>query len=103
MLPASEERLDDREDAVGGRAGRAGHGSVLGPQRPGMVFVAGTCGNTGSYTVENAFAEAVELDMSSSDAVVGYKAATGANETPSLTHSNVNRNVIIGFVVQGGG
>ena len=68
-----------------------------------MVFVAGTCGNTGSYTVENGFTEAVELDISSADAVAGYKAATGADETPALTHSNVNRHVIVGFVVQAGG
>jgi len=68
-----------------------------------MVFVAGTFGNTGSYTVNNGFTEALELDMTSSDGVGGYKAATGANETPSLTHSNVNRHVIAGLVVQAGG
>jgi hypothetical protein len=65
-----------------------------------MVFVAGACGNSGSYTVENGFIEAVEQDIPSADAVSGYKPATGVDETPALTHSNVNRNVILGFVVQ---
>jgi phage anti-repressor protein len=65
-----------------------------------MVFVAGTCGNSGTYSVNNSFTEGIELSISSADAVAGYKAATGANETPSITHSNVNRQVVIGFVVQ---
>src|SRR4030042_2662122 len=38
--------------------------------------------------------------MSSSTGVDGYKAATGVAETPSVTHSVANRQVIIGFVVQ---
>ena len=65
-----------------------------------MVVLAGTCGNTGTYSVNNGFTEAVELTITSADGVAGYKAATGSNETPSITHSNVNRQVIIGFVVQ---
>jgi hypothetical protein len=65
-----------------------------------MVFVAGTCGNSGTYSVNNGFTEGIEIDIASADAVAGYKAATGANETPSITHSNVNRQVVIGFVVQ---
>ena len=52
-----------------------------------LVFVAGTCGNTGSYSVNNDFTEGIELTMSSSDAVAGYKQATGVNEIPSITHS----------------
>ena len=65
-----------------------------------LVFVAGTSGNTGSYSVNNDFTEGIELTMSSSDAVAGYKQATGTNETPSITHSNLNRQVVVGFVVQ---
>jgi glucuronoarabinoxylan endo-1,4-beta-xylanase len=68
-----------------------------------MVLVAATCGNEGSYTVNNDFDEALEHDMSSSTGVDGYKFATGVDETPSVTHSNANRQVIIGFVVQAGG
>jgi len=34
------------------------------------------------------------------DGVVGYKEATGANETPSVTHSNIIRQVVVGVVVQ---
>jgi hypothetical protein len=65
-----------------------------------LVFVAGTCGNTGSYAVNNDFTEGTELTISSSDAVAGYKQATGINEIPSITHSNLNRQVVVGFVVQ---
>ena len=65
-----------------------------------LVFVAGTCGNTGSYSVNNDFTEGIELTMSSSDAVAGYKQATDPNEIPSITHSNSNRQVVVGFVVQ---
>ncbi len=64
-----------------------------------MVFLGATCGNTGTYTVNNGFTEAVELVINSADGVSGHKAATGATETPSVTHSNGNRQSIIGFVV----
>jgi hypothetical protein len=65
-----------------------------------MVIVAGACGNTGNYSVNNGFNKAIELTMTSSDGVAGYKQASGANETPSITHDNVNRQVIIGFTVK---
>jgi hypothetical protein len=65
-----------------------------------LVFVAGTCGNSGSYSVNNDFTEGIELTMSSSDAVAGYKQATGINEIPIITHSKLNRQVVVGFVVQ---
>ena len=65
-----------------------------------LVVVAGTCGNTGSYSINNDFTEGIELTISSSDAVAGYKQATGNNEIPSITHSNLNRQVVVGFVVQ---
>jgi hypothetical protein len=65
-----------------------------------MVFVAATCGNQGNYTVNNDFNEAYEHDMASSTGTDGYKAATGVSETPSVTHNDVNRQVIIGFVIQ---
>jgi hypothetical protein len=65
-----------------------------------LVFVAGTCGNTGSYSVNNEFTKGIELTMSSSDAVAGFKQATGTNEIPSITHSYLNRQAVVGFVVQ---
>jgi len=77
--------------------------SALSTNDGDMVIVAATCGNTSNYTVNNGFTEAVELDMASSTGVEGYKLATGADETPSVTNTNVNRQVIIGFVVNGGG
>jgi glucuronoarabinoxylan endo-1,4-beta-xylanase len=65
-----------------------------------MVIDAATCGNTGDYTLLNDFTEALEHDMSSSTGSDGYKSATSADETPSAQHSNVNRQVLIGFVIQ---
>ena len=76
--------------------------SALSTNDGDLVIVAGTAGNSGNYSVNNGFTEAIELTMSSSDGVAGYKAADGSNETPSITHSNPQRQVIIGFVVQSG-
>jgi hypothetical protein len=67
-----------------------------------MVIDAADSGNVGNYTVNNSFTEAIEQDMATSCATDGYKAATGANETPSVTFvGTVNRQVLIGFVVKG--
>jgi hypothetical protein len=67
-----------------------------------MVIGAATCSSTGSYTMSNAFIEALELTITSADAVDGYKTANGAEEIPSVTHSTStnNRQSAIGFVVQ---
>jgi len=65
-----------------------------------MVIVAATCGNANSYTVNNGFTEAYENPMASSEGVAGYKKADGSDETPSVTNSDSNRQVILGFVVQ---
>ena len=67
-----------------------------------IVVVAGTHSNTGTYSVNNGFTEAIELTVQSGDGVAGYKHATGVNETPSITHSLNTSQVIIGFVVQSG-
>jgi hypothetical protein len=65
-----------------------------------MAIDAATCGNTGSYSLTN-FTEALEHDsMTSSDGVDGLVSTSGVNVTPSATHSNVNRQVLIGFVVK---
>jgi hypothetical protein len=65
-----------------------------------MAFVAGTCGNTGTYSTINGFTAAIELAPSSADGVCGYLAATGGSVTPGVSHTNVNRQSVIGFVVQ---
>jgi hypothetical protein len=67
-----------------------------------IVIVAGTNGNSGTYSVDNGFTEAIEVAVSSGDGVAGYKQATGVNETPSITHSSDSRQVIIGFVIRSG-
>lgn len=66
-----------------------------------MVIDAATCGNSGTYTLNNGFTQIIHESSGSSTGVTGYKSATGSNETPSVQHSAVNRHVIIGFVVQG--
>jgi type II secretory pathway pseudopilin PulG len=77
--------------------------SALATSNGDMVIDAATCGNVGDYTVNNGFTEAIEFDMDTSVGTSGYKSATGANETPSVTHvGTMNRQVIIGFVVQSG-
>jgi hypothetical protein len=66
-----------------------------------MVILGATCGNAGTYTLNNSFTEGNDQAMSSSTGVTGRKAATGANETPSSTFSGtVNRQAIIGLVVR---
>jgi hypothetical protein len=67
-----------------------------------MVIVAATCGNSGSYTLNNGFIEGTDQAINSTaTGVTGRKSATGASETPSATYSStVNRQVIIGFVVK---
>jgi type II secretory pathway pseudopilin PulG len=68
-----------------------------------MVIVGATCGNNGSYTLNNGFTEGTDQSVGTNGhtGVTGRKSATGANETPSATHTAVNRQVIIGFVVKG--
>jgi hypothetical protein len=75
--------------------------SALANSAGDMVIDAATCSNTGSYTVNNGFTEALELTITNADGVDGYKSATGANETPSVKHSTTNgRQSLIGFVVR---
>jgi GH35 family endo-1,4-beta-xylanase len=66
-----------------------------------MVIIAATCGNLGTYTMNNGFTLGVNQSSVSSTGATGYKSATGVAETPSVTHNSVNRQVIIGFVVKG--
>jgi hypothetical protein len=74
--------------------------SALATSDGDMVIDAATCGNTGTYTLNNGFNQGTYQSSGSSTGVTGYKSATGSNETPSVTHSSVNRQALIGFVVQ---
>jgi len=67
-----------------------------------MVINAATCGNQGSYTLNNSFIEGTDQTMGgTATGVTGRKLATGAAETPSADYSStVNRQTIIGFVVK---
>lgn len=75
--------------------------SALATSNGDMVIAGATCTETGTYTPNNGFTEGVESPISSADGCGDYKSATGAAETPSVTHSSsMNRQAIIGFVVQ---
>ncbi|MHC4740183.1 MAG: LamG-like jellyroll fold domain-containing protein, partial [Planctomycetota bacterium] len=65
-----------------------------------MAIVAGTCGNDATYSTINGFTEAIEVVPSSADGIGGYLACTGADVTPGVSHTNVNRQSVIGFVVK---
>jgi type II secretory pathway pseudopilin PulG len=84
--------------------------SALATSSGDMVILAATCGQRGSYTLNNGFTEGIDQQMGSTvTGVTGHKSATVANETPSATwygYDGINRQMIIGFVVQvvtGGG
>jgi hypothetical protein len=65
-----------------------------------MVVEAGTCSATGTYTANSGFTKAQELAPTGADGMDGYKSATGADETPSVTHTaTTERQTLIGFVV----
>jgi unsaturated rhamnogalacturonyl hydrolase len=76
--------------------------SALATSNGDMVIAGATCTETGTYTANNGFTKDVDLSVFNFDGMGGHKAATGAAETPSVTHStSTNRQAIIGFVVQG--
>ena len=75
--------------------------SALSTSNGDMVIAGATCTEAGTYSPNNGFTEGAEPNISSADGCVDYKSATGAAETPSVTHSSgTNRQAIIGFVVQ---
>ncbi|MCX5633119.1 MAG: hypothetical protein NTW93_05560 [Phycisphaerae bacterium] len=76
--------------------------SALANSSGDMVIEAATSKDTGTYTANNGFTKALELTMTNNDGMAGYKAATGANLTPSVTHTVATVQSLIGFVVKGG-
>jgi unsaturated rhamnogalacturonyl hydrolase len=76
--------------------------SALATNDGDMVILGATAGNSGSYTLQNGFTEGNDQSFGgTATGVTGYKSASGAAETPSAQHSSPNRQVIIGFVVNG--
>ena len=76
--------------------------SALATSSGDMVILGATCGNAGSYTLNNSFIEGNDQQINNTvTGVTGRKSATGANETPSATYSStINRQMIIGLVVK---
>ena len=71
-----------------------------------MVILGVTCGNNGSYTLNNGFTEGTDQSVGNygHTGATGHKSASGVAETPSADFSGtVNRQVIVGFVVQAAG
>jgi GH35 family endo-1,4-beta-xylanase len=101
----------DQTDLVGASASNSVTGDTrtlattpLSTEDGDMVFVAATCSNLNTYTLNNGFTEGTDQQFGDATTggtgVAGYKAATGVAETPSATFGiSVNRQVIIGFVV----
>jgi hypothetical protein len=77
--------------------------SALATNDGDMVIDAATCGNTGTYTMTaNGFTLGAHQSSDSSTGATGYKSSSGGTEICSVTHGNVNRQALIGFVVQAG-
>jgi rhamnogalacturonyl hydrolase YesR len=75
--------------------------SALATSDGDMVIAGVTCTGTGTYNPNNGFSEGAESPISSADGCAVYKSATGAAETPSVTHStSTNHQAMVGFVVQ---
>lgn len=92
-------------DAAATSTGNPVTTNALSTNAEDMVFVAATCGNLNSYTLNNGFTESVDQQFGDATtggtAAAGYKAASGVAEIPSATYNSaVNRQVIIGFVVK---
>ncbi|MHC4738451.1 MAG: DNRLRE domain-containing protein [Planctomycetota bacterium] len=85
---------------TGGTTTTTAETSALSTNDGDMAIVAGTCGNSATYSTINSFTEAIEVEPSSADGIGGYLECTGANVTPGVSHTNVNRQSVIGFVVQ---
>ncbi|MHC4739543.1 MAG: DNRLRE domain-containing protein, partial [Planctomycetota bacterium] len=85
---------------TGGTSTTTAQTSALSTNDGDMAIVAGTCGNDATYSTINSFTEAIEVAPSSADGIGGYLSCTGANVTPGVSHTNVNRQSVIGFVVQ---
>ncbi|MCD6365513.1 MAG: right-handed parallel beta-helix repeat-containing protein [Planctomycetes bacterium] len=65
-----------------------------------LVTMTATNTFEGDFTANNSFTEGAELDIVGVDGVAAYKPATGATETPSVSHDDPRGMVLIGFVVQ---
>jgi len=87
---------------TGGSTATTAETAPLSNSNGDMAIVAGTCGNDAAYSTINSFIEAIEMVPLSADGIGGYLACTGVDVTPGISHTNVNRHSVIGFVLQAG-
>jgi len=88
------------DTGTGGTTTTTATTSTLSTNDGDLAIVAGTCGNSATYSTINGFTEAIEVEPSSADGIGGYLSCSGANVTPGVSHTNVNRQSVIGFIVQ---
>jgi hypothetical protein len=90
------------DNSTGGTTTTTAQTSPLSNNNGDMAILAATCGNDAAYSTINGFTEAIEVAPSSADGIGGYIECTGTDVTPGVSHTNVNRQSIIGFVVKAG-
>ncbi len=81
-------------DSGGATSGSTMATSPRATQAGDIVLYGATAAFTGSFTPNNGFTEALEVAVPNADGVSGYKFATGANETASVTHTNLGTGAI---------
>jgi len=84
---------------VGGSVGTTAETPAISTSNGDMAIVAGTCGNIGTYSTINGFTEAIEIAPESADGIAGWLSSSGGDVTPGVSHTSVNRQSVIGFVV----
>jgi hypothetical protein len=86
--------------ATGGSTTTTAATSALSNNDGDMAILAATCSFSGTYSTINSFTEAIETSVTSGDGIGGYLACTGTDVTPGVSHTNVQAQAVIGFVVQ---
>ena len=89
------------DTATGGSTSSSAETAAVSTNADDMAFVAATCGTDADYSTLNGFTEAIELAPSSADGICGYLAGTGGSVTPGVSHTSVDHQGVIGFVVLG--
>jgi len=85
---------------VGGSTTTTAETPALSTSNGDMAIVAGTCGKSGTYSTINGFIEAIEIAPERADGIAGYLSFGGSNVTPGISHTDVDRQSVIGFVVK---
>ena len=88
------------QTSTGGSTTTTAETSPLSNNDGDMAFVAGTCNADDDYSTINNFIESIEVTPQSADGIAGYLPCTGTDVTPGVSHPSVNRQSVIGFIIQ---